>query len=121
MDAALDEVAWYRDNSGLVAHEVGLKKPNDWGLYDMHGNVLEWVLDYYSTGSTHYCKEGADVRDPKGDETPANNYRIQRGGGWNLNARANRSAWRGYTTPGNYAEKSQGGFGFRLVCDALAE
>lgn len=121
VDAALDEVAWYRDNSGLVAHEVGLKKPNNWGLYDMHGNVLEWVLDWYSTGSTHYCEEGADVRDPKGDDAPVNKWRIQRGGGWNLNARANRSAWRGYTTPGNHNENSQGGFGFRLVCDAVAE
>ena len=52
--AALDEYAWYRNNSENKYHKVGLKKPNAWGLYDMLGNVGEWTLDqyqqdYYST------------------------------------------------------------------------
>ena len=46
--------AWYFDNSEEAYHKIGLKKPNPWGLYDMHGNVCEWVLDAYS--AKHYAQ-----------------------------------------------------------------
>jgi formylglycine-generating enzyme required for sulfatase activity len=60
---ALDDIAWHRGNSGGHAHEVGLKQPNAWGLYDMLGNVFEWCWDVY---------------DPQVYGT----YRVLRGGGW---------------------------------------
>lgn len=64
----LDSIAWYRVNSEQMTHDVGLKEPNAWGLYDMLGNVWEWCSDIY-------------------DETVYGSYRIIRGGGWNDEAR----------------------------------
>ncbi len=63
---------WYGDNSGNTFHEVGMKKPNPWGFYDMHGNVYEWCLDW--SGPLAY---GAD---PKG--VAAGTERVHRGGAW---------------------------------------
>jgi len=50
----LDEVGWYKRNSGGQTQEVGRKKPNAWGLYDMHGNVGEWCLDLHVRGGSWY-------------------------------------------------------------------
>jgi formylglycine-generating enzyme required for sulfatase activity len=79
---SLDEVGWYKDNSGKT-HEVGQKKPNAWGLYDMHGNVAEWCADWYDDR----LQGGLD---PKGPESGKN--RVLRGGSWQTIPSACRAA-----------------------------
>ena len=75
-DANLGECAWYRDNSGEKTHPVGEKKPNPWGLYDMHGNVWEWVQDVW-----HDNYDGAP-NDGSAWESGDSTKRVNRGGGW---------------------------------------
>lgn len=87
----LDEVGWYDKNSGSKTHPVGEKKPNAWGLYDMHGNVWEWCWDWnenYPDGS---------ATDPVGPASGS--VRVERGGSWGYCARPCRSAFRIYDYP----------------------
>jgi len=72
--ASLGEYAWYGSNSGKKTHPVGQKKPNAWGLYDMHGNVGEWCADWHDVG---YYRQSSR-NDPTGPSKGA--ARVLRGG-----------------------------------------
>jgi len=89
-----DKIGWYKDNSGQKTHMVGLKPRNAWGLYDMHGNVLEWCWDWYYSS---YSSVGAAVTDPMGPQSGIN--RIVRGGHWDYSPEHLRSAWRSSDSP----------------------
>ncbi|GHV57989.1 hypothetical protein FACS189460_5330 [Deltaproteobacteria bacterium] len=91
----LGEYAWYDDNSNDETHPVGQKKPNAWGLYDMAGNVWEWVEDWYD--SDYYSRSPG--LDPPGPERGLS--RVQRGGGWINFTTLCQSALRDDYNPGN--------------------
>ncbi len=87
----LEDYAWFFDNTDEAYEKVGKKKPNPWGLYDMHGNVAEWVLDQYDEAGYESITETVDPL-----VTPKTLYpRVVRGGGWNQFPEECRSAARG--------------------------
>ena len=99
----LEDYAWYSNNAGGKTHPVGEKQANAWGLYDVHGNVLEWVQDWYGP----YSK--APQHDPSGPESGSG--RVIRGGSWISDAEYCRSAFRGRIDPGDRDDD----LGFRLA------
>jgi formylglycine-generating enzyme required for sulfatase activity len=86
--ASLGEFAWYRGNSGDITHRVGEKKPNAWGLYDLHGNVWEWCEDWYG----EYGSSWVAQRNPNGPDI--GQCRTMRGGSLSGFPVQCRSDWR---------------------------
>ena len=93
----LKEYAWYWDNSSDGTKPVGQKKPNPWGLYDMHGNVWEWVQDWYANDYYEQFQNKTSI-DPTGPENGST--RVIRGGSWLNGAASLRSAFRYDRHPG---------------------
>ncbi|MCY3017514.1 MAG: formylglycine-generating enzyme family protein [Planctomycetota bacterium] len=107
-DSDLEQAAWFDTNSGMHTNACGQKKPNAWGLYDMHGNVREWVQDYFND---KYYAESPPV-DPEGPATGG--YRALRGGCWEYGPVYCRAARRSRGHPGTRDTN----IGFRCVVDS---
>lgn len=107
-DVELDEYGWHAGNSGGSTREVGLKKPNAWGFFDMNGLVNEWCAD-------HWCRtyEGGRHQRPfaMGDGTKF----VVRGGSWFTESDSTRSGSRSFA----HRDKKSDGLGVRLVWEPL--
>jgi formylglycine-generating enzyme required for sulfatase activity len=105
----LDVVAWYNGNSGGRTHEVGQKQPNGYGLFDMLGNVSEWVKDWFDREHAGSSR----VSDPQGPSSGQG--RTLRGSSWNLDSRDTRVSQRDELEPANH----DGGIGVRCAGDSV--
>ena len=101
-----DKSAWGQENSGQMTHAVGLKVPNGLGIYDMNGNVWEWVQDAFTTPYSLEVKE-------KNPVIHQGEHRVLRGGGWNGKVNYVRCSIRNRTP----AERRYFTIGFRVVRD----
>ena len=101
-----DAIAWYSSNSGSQTHPVAGKQANAWGLYDMIGNVWEWVNDWYNAG--YYAVSPST--DPPGPATGPD-YRVSRGGSWYSIDYFAHSASRSFAVPSVRSSS----IGFRLA------
>jgi len=102
----LGNVAWHGGNSGSTTHPVGTKNPNELGIYDMSGNVREWVSDFF--GINYYSSSPAN--DPSGPSTGTT--RVWRGGGWGDDTQYCRVFHRDHSAPVSERTPS---LGFRLA------
>lgn len=103
----IDKLAWFEKNSFGKTHPVGKKQPNSLGIYDMSGNVWEWVQDW----KDEYSK--APQLNPHGSSIVST--RVRRGGSWHYGADQSRSSWRSSGYPDDRALD----IGFRLVRDGI--
>jgi len=104
----LEQYAWYAGNSDSKTHAVGEKLPNQWGLYDMHGNVWEWCSDYF----VDY--PGGSLTDPEGEDE-IGVFRSLRGCSWGEPGTHIRSS----TRIGWFTNRPSANFGFRVAISSV--
>ena len=104
-EGELNSIAWYTTNAEYKTHPIGQKQANAWGLYDMHGNVAEWVMDLETNNYDGAPTDGSAI------EKAVSTNRMERGGSWRLDDKHLRSAQRSDAAP-DYRFKD---LGFRLA------
>jgi formylglycine-generating enzyme required for sulfatase activity len=104
------DYAWYYDNSSMETHPVGGKKPNSWGLFDMHGNIMEWCYDWYDEFYYQQCSD--EEENPTGPMEGG--AKVLRGGAWQFGAEATRCAYRNSSSP----DTASSVIGFRVCRNA---
>jgi len=130
----MEDYAWFEDNSDEMTQEVATKKPNPFGLFDMHGNVSEWVSDFYSPKTYAEAAKHNPVKNPAGPKegevkTALGFAHVARGGAWDKPAEGLRSAartfeedWWRFEDPQEPKSKwwlpKMGFIGFRVARDA---
>jgi formylglycine-generating enzyme required for sulfatase activity len=105
--AKLGDYATFEDNSDEKTTEVGKRKPNPWGLYDMYGNVAEWCLDHYERGYYGKFPIDKELLQPVLLPTDKRFSHVARGGSWNDKAEVCRSAARGHSDPSWFKQDPQ--------------
>ena len=111
----INDVAWYSKNSNFKVYSVGSKKPNELGLYDMTGNVIEWVAD----GANREFYQHSPIKNPYNDKSDDRSYdmRIMRGCSFEYDTRECTN----YFRDGSSSNSKVTGTGFRLAMTTMAD